>query len=152
MLSKSISLVSLPLSRQLSPPFGGGGCIRHHHHYPCRPTINQDAQPAWTRRAQPVADPDRRASLRKFSHALNPKSASTQYHSHRAAVCIGSPSPRKTPIRRARPANCRRRQCASDASVSLMQRGTNRARSVATQPSGGFTMSVPAYRAAMVKF
>lgn len=96
MLNKSISLVSLPLSRRLSLPFW---CIRrhHHHHHPCRPTISQDAQSAWTRRAQPVADPDRRASLRKFSHALNPQSASTQCHSHRAAVCIVKLSPKKNP-------------------------------------------------------
>lgn len=134
MLNKSISL---PLSRRLSPLFS---CIRrHHHHHPCRPTISQDAQPAWTRRAQPVADPDRRASLRKFCHALNPQSAFTQCHSHRAAVCIVNLSPRKTPARRARPADRHRRlrQCASDAGVSLMQRETNRARSAATQPSGG---------------
>lgn len=136
MLSKSISLVSLPLSRQLSPPFG---CIRRHHYYPCCSTINQDAWPAWTRRAQPVADPDRRASLRKFSHALNPQSASAQCHSYRAAACIVSLLPRKTPARFARPADCRRRprQWALDAGISLMQRGTNRARNAATQPFGG---------------
>lgn len=60
MLSKSISPLSLPLSLRFSPPSAYATTIAT----PYRPTISQDAYPAWTRRAQPVADPDRRTSLR----------------------------------------------------------------------------------------
>lgn len=147
MLSKSISLVSLPLARRLSPPFG---CIRHHHRYPCRSTISQDAQPAWTRRAQPVADSDRRASLRKFSHALLKAPLFSAILTVRpfasTASRRGKPRPAVHDLRIVvGGCNARRMRMYHWCNEGQIAHGASR------RNPPGVTMSVPAYRAVMVK-
>lgn len=119
MLSKSISPLSLPLSLRFSPPSAYAATIVT----PYRPTISQDACPAWTRRAQPVADPDRRASPRpeiqprSILKAFPLLSAIPTAWPFASSACCRE-KPRLADVRDVRIIRRRRRRCASDAGAS----------------------------------